>query len=185
MAFESPSFFRATEPVSPYAASLSTHTKSGSHVFIDLAELRSAVRAFDQTHEITLIESAGGLFVPLTRSQVFIDLIDPADLVLVVAVNRLGVLSHVLGAARAAKKHSSPTDLAGILLIDPCVPDASTATNDRVLRDHGLTTYRLRQGNDDDEDLAALVTESGIIDSILARAPAPATPTSHAPAPVG
>lgn len=119
------------EPRYALAAGLSPHRAA------DLAGTRIAldeVVAWVETHErsrqlsLTLIESAGGLFTPLTPHETNLDLVralEPCTWLLV-AANRLGVLHDVQAAIRAARaEHRTPD---AVVLNTP-VADESSATN--------------------------------------------------------
>jgi dethiobiotin synthetase len=65
--------------------------------------LKRSVLDVASDYQAVLVEGAGGLFVPINRTQLVADLVQALDLpVLLVATNRLGVLSHVLAAVEAA-----------------------------------------------------------------------------------
>lgn len=62
---------------------------------IDLAHLIHCYQLLAQEHDIVLVEGAGGLLVPLTRHENFLDLVDLLGLpMLVVARNILGTINH-------------------------------------------------------------------------------------------
>lgn len=152
-AFEDPAFFRASSPVSPLAAVL------GGAAPPDLAAMQRAFDRFEAEHDVALIESAGGLFVPIAPRRegvphVFAELVRPADKVLLLAGNRLGVLSHVIAAARAFGAAGRTFD---VILRAGAADDASTATNAEVLRAMGLVVHLLADARDDDDALADAV----------------------------
>jgi dethiobiotin synthetase len=95
---ERPGFFRAQLPAAPYAVELEAEQRAPT-----LAGLKLAVSEAARGHQGVLVEGAGGLFVPLSRDALIADLVHALELpVLLVASNRLGVLSHVLAAVEAA-----------------------------------------------------------------------------------
>jgi dethiobiotin synthetase len=62
---------------------------------IDIAHLVHCYELLANEHDIVLVEGAGGLLVPLTRQESFLDLAARLDLpVLVVARNILGTINH-------------------------------------------------------------------------------------------
>jgi len=80
-----------------------------------------------------LVELAGGLFSPLAPGVSNADIARElqADLVLLVAADRLGVLHDVAATTRAAA--NAGVALHGLVLITPECDDASTGTNAREL----------------------------------------------------
>ena len=82
---------------------------------ISLARIESAYRHLADRHDFVLVEGAGGVGVPLTRTQDTIDLIKRLQVpVLVIARAGLGTLNHTsLACAALAAAH---IPLAGILL---------------------------------------------------------------------
>jgi dethiobiotin synthetase len=73
---------------------------------IDLESLDASVRVASHSHDVLLVEGAGGLLVPITDRVSFDGLFARWGLdLVVVAANRLGVINHVrltLSAARVA-----------------------------------------------------------------------------------
>lgn len=123
-----------TEPVTPWLAAEHAGT------IIDLEAIRSWLDGHVEQRSTTLrattclVETAGGVFSPLSARATNLELgstLEPACWLLV-APNRLGVL-HDVGATVAAMRsiHRVP-DL--IVLNDCCPPDASTETNLTLLR---------------------------------------------------
>jgi dethiobiotin synthetase len=122
------------EPLSPHLAA----RRAG--ITIDLRPVIDAVRLFD-SHELDalILELAGGLFTPLNAQQSNADLItsirNDADAgearhdlrVVIVAPDRLGVLHDLTATTRAAAAMNLA--LAGIVLVTPQEPDASTGIN--------------------------------------------------------
>ena len=64
---------------------------------IDVDHLLTVYREISAKHDITLVEGAGGLMVPLVPSFTFGDFARVAKLpLIVVAANKLGVINHLL-----------------------------------------------------------------------------------------
>ena len=64
---------------------------------IDVERLMDVYHEISAPHDITLVEGAGGLMVPLLPSYTYADFANALKLpVLVVAANKLGVLNHLL-----------------------------------------------------------------------------------------
>lgn len=83
--------YRLPEPLAPSIAAERAGVK------IDIDRLRSICQEITAKHDVTLIEGAGGLMVPLLPSYTFADFARVAKLpVLVVAANKLGVINHLL-----------------------------------------------------------------------------------------
>ena len=121
-----PRWYRARLPAAPYAATLEGEPP------LDLPALLEAIRE-RASGRFALVEGAGGLLVPLDRDHTIADL--PAALALplvLVAPDRLGVLSDVLAAASVAR--SRGLDLRALVLsrTSPTV-DPSARTNARIL----------------------------------------------------
>jgi dethiobiotin synthetase len=83
--------YRLPEPLAPSVAAERAGVK------IDIDHLLAVFEAIKRAHDITLVEGAGGLMVPLVPSYTFADFARVAKLsVLVVAANKLGVINHLL-----------------------------------------------------------------------------------------
>ena len=111
------------EPLSPHLAARETDTP------IRLAVLVPLIHAAQANADVLLVELPGGLFTPLSDTEVNADLVsalDP-DITLLVAPDRLGVLHEVLSTHRAAA--TANVDLDGIVLVSPDRPDSSTGLN--------------------------------------------------------
>lgn len=122
-----PRWYRARLPLSPYAAHLEGEPEP------DLAALAAAVRDVAGT-SFALVEGAGGLLVPLTREATIADLAAALGLpLLIVAPDRLGVLSDVLAAVGAARERG--LRLAAVHLNRFGAPDPSVRTNLAILRE--------------------------------------------------
>ena len=127
----SPQVFRF--PSSPVlAAALEGRT-------VDVAAISSAVRRCAERHEIVLVESAGGLDVPLTGDMLSVDLAAAEGWPLVlVTCGRLGSINHTLLSLEAAK--SRGMKVAGVVHnwcdgVDPRIDnDAKAATRRHLAR---------------------------------------------------
>ncbi len=83
--------YRLKEPLAPSVAA----ERSGVKIDIDLIE--RLYGEISSAHDITLVEGAGGLLVPLLPHYTYADLAKLLKLpVLVVAPSRLGVINHLL-----------------------------------------------------------------------------------------
>jgi dethiobiotin synthetase len=111
------------EPLSPHLAARETDTPIRLDVLVPL------IHAARATADVLLVELPGGLFSPLSDTEVNADLVRATrpDVTLLVAPDRLGVLHEVISTHRAAS--TAAVDLDGIVLIAPERPDASTGLN--------------------------------------------------------
>ena len=83
--------YRFAEPLAPSIAAERAGAK------IDIDRLLAGYREISARHDITLIEGAGGLMVPLVGSFTYADFARIAKLpLIVVAANKLGVINHLL-----------------------------------------------------------------------------------------
>lgn len=89
---------RFAEPLAPLVAA----RRSGRP--IDVATVHAAWQRTVHTHDVTLVEGAGGLLVPFAEGVSFADLAAAWHLPLVVVVgNRLGAINHALLTVRHAE----------------------------------------------------------------------------------
>jgi len=83
--------YRLPEPLAPSIAA----ERAG--VRIDVDHLRAVYHDISAEHDVTLVEGAGGLMVPLLPSYTYADLARVFELpILVVAANKLGAINHLL-----------------------------------------------------------------------------------------
>jgi dethiobiotin synthetase len=83
--------YRFREPLAPSVAA------ERADVRIDIDRLIETYNEINSAHDITLVEGAGGLMVPLLPSYTYADFAHVLKLqTLVVAPNRLGVINHLL-----------------------------------------------------------------------------------------
>jgi len=116
--------YRLEPPLAPSVASRLSGTS------IDLARLVTWVREQAASVDDLVVEGAGGLMVPLTDTETFLDLIrqlEPTG-VLLVAMNRLGVLNQVLTSAHVLKGEGIPLRMV-VLNQGPHVPGIAEQTN--------------------------------------------------------
>jgi dethiobiotin synthetase len=114
--------FRLRAPVSPHLAA----REEG--VTLDLQAVAEEVSRVRRVTDM-LVELPGGLFSPLSDTEVGADLVQRLgpDVVLLVAPNRLGVLHDVRAVAEAGRGRRLALD--GVVLNAPSVEDASSASN--------------------------------------------------------
>ena len=81
---------------------------------VDLGKIASAVETCAAAHEVTLVEGAGGLCVPLTEERLTADYVAERGWPLVlVTCGSLGAINHALLSLEAAKSRGIP--LAGVV----------------------------------------------------------------------
>jgi dethiobiotin synthetase len=156
-----PAFYRVRPPLSPYAASLSGEAAP------DFAGIVRRIREIGSEHDQLIVEGAGGLLVPLDRERDMSDLVVAlACPLLLVAPNRLGVLSHALAAVESARTRN--LQIAGLVLTEPdLMPDPSSATNLRILLERlALRIFSFPHCPNDDGALADAAVAAGLVDLV-------------------
>jgi dethiobiotin synthetase len=101
---------------------------------IDLDHIVRCYERLAAEHDIVLVEGAGGLLVPLTRRQNFLDLAARLELpILVVARNILGTINHTALTVTVASQRCR---VPGIILntVTAETQDESQASNAEALR---------------------------------------------------
>src|SRR5215510_12387854 len=83
--------YQLREPLAPTVAAEREGTR------IDIDRLMSVYNEISFSHDITIVEGAGGLLVPLLPSYTYADLAKVLKLpVIVIAANKLGMINHLL-----------------------------------------------------------------------------------------
>jgi len=83
--------YRLPEPLAPSIAAARAGVK------IDVDHMLAVYAEISATHDVTLVEGAGGLMVPLLPSYTYADFARVFKLpILVVAANKLGAINHLL-----------------------------------------------------------------------------------------
>lgn len=131
---DTPPLYGLAEPISPHLAA----QREGRA--IDVARVVAWVEEREHTlaSDITVIETAGGLFSPLSPSATNATLVTALEpsVMLLVAPDRLGVL-HDVTAALLAFPDRPPTH---VVLSAPAIADASTTLNALELAALGIAT---------------------------------------------
>ncbi len=133
-----PGFFRAELPLAPYAARLAgaalpadTPADHASASTLSLTRIESECIAFAERFDVTLVEGAGGVAVPLTAQHTTLDFFTRLGWPLVlVAADQLGTLSHTLTAVWALRSQHLP--LLAVVLV--CPPSAAIPTAEGLLQ---------------------------------------------------
>jgi dethiobiotin synthetase len=128
--------YRFAPPVAPSVAA------EQAGVTIDPCHIAALFQAIATRHEITLVEGAGGLLVPLVGRYTFADLARDLQIPIVVVVgSKLGALNHALLTFHCLQTRSLP--LYGYILNHPTsASDPAIQTNARTLA--GLTDIPCR-----------------------------------------
>src|SRR5262245_394165 len=83
--------YQLREPLAPSVAAAREGTR------IDIDRLMNIYNEINSSHDITIVEGAGGLLVPLLPSYTYADLAQVLKLpLIVVAANKLGMINHLL-----------------------------------------------------------------------------------------
>jgi len=115
------------EPLAPLVAA----RREGRR--IEIEELVRAHAAVAATHDITLVEGAGGLLVPIVPSVTFAELVSRLNArCLVVVGSKLGAINHALLTIRYAQSTGLPV-LGYIVNFLAAEPDVAARTNVDVL----------------------------------------------------
>ena len=126
-------YYTATAPISPHLAARHTATSLAAAVITQWVHAN-----VHGDNPLVVVETAGGLFTPLSLSESMLDLIkhlDPCVFVLV-ALNRLGTLHDVRAAVKAAAaEHRAPD----VVLLNTRDPDFARLNNAGELEALGLT----------------------------------------------
>jgi dethiobiotin synthetase len=120
---------RCREPLAP-AIALRREDRT-----IDLERLKRGFSAVVERHDVTFIEGAGGLLVPVARGVTFGDLARDWELPLLIVVgNRLGALNHAQLTVRVAQQ--AGLEIVGYV-VNTLMPvgDIATQTNIEALID--------------------------------------------------
>jgi dethiobiotin synthetase len=114
-------------PLAPYAAAMLENRP------IDLVAVKEAYQALSASHELVLVEGAGGLLVPILLNYSFRDLAADLELgVILVIANRLGAINQALLTAEALQKARLPLAFA-ILNEAEAEPTLAAQTNPSIL----------------------------------------------------
>ena len=120
---------RLRTPLSPYRAA------EIEGVGIPLEDIIERTRDYISRNDVTLIEGAGGLGVPITESYMMADLaVDLEAPIVIVARPGLGTLNHTVLSLEYARQRGA--EVLGVVINGfPEPADVASATNPAVLRD--------------------------------------------------
>jgi dethiobiotin synthetase len=155
--------YRALPALAPYAASLVTGSPGP-----DIEKLAARISELSDGAQVTLVEGAGGLLVPVDRQRTVAELVSVLGLpLLVVARDVLGVISHTLTLFESAASRGLP--LAGLVLTshEPDGVNTEKGSNLQVLGERLRIPVRsFGFCIDDDESLAREAESAGLLDLI-------------------
>ena len=118
--------YQLDAPLAPDVAARLENTR------IDPAAIVAAFHAIDDEHDLTLVEGAGGLLVPIVERYVMADLAHDLGLPLLVVVDsKLGAINHTLLTLEAASARGLA--VRGYVLNHAAAADEAAATNASVL----------------------------------------------------
>ena len=101
---------------------------------VDFKDLLHFITAHATRHDITVVEGAGGVFVPITPDRTMLDLAVAAKAtILVVGRAGLGTINHTLLTLEAITARGA--DCTGVILVDPTnsVPERDRAENSAAI----------------------------------------------------
>jgi dethiobiotin synthetase len=161
-----PRFYRAQAPLAPYAASLQ-HAVAAP----DLARIAERIRELASDADSVWIEGAGGLLVPLDAQHTVADFAALLEWpIVLVAPDRLGVLSHVLTAIESAERRGLAVGAVVLARLAAERDDSSTHTNAFILEERLMRPIlRFEHCGDDDDELADAAEACGVLAALLSR----------------
>lgn len=99
---------------------------------IDFEKLKGWILEKAKGYEYVLVETAGGLMVPIAEDSTYLDLIVQIGAsAMIIARNQLGVINHTLLTYQALASKGVQT--LGVILNEPDGPDHSSETNPSVI----------------------------------------------------
>ncbi|WP_163328964.1 dethiobiotin synthase [Desulfurobacterium thermolithotrophum] len=115
----------------PVAPSVATEIENKE---ISIEKIKERILSFSKNYEETLFEGAGGLLVPIKGKYTFLDLTKELNMeVLVVALNKLGVINHTLLTVKVCQLEG--VNVKGVILNHRGDVDESSRTNYKTLKD--------------------------------------------------
>jgi dethiobiotin synthetase len=161
-----PRFYRTHAPLAPYAASLQ-HAVAAP----DLVRIAERIRQLASDADSVWIEGAGGLLVPLDAQHTVADFAALLEWpIVLVAPDRLGVLSHVLTAIESAERRGLAVGAVVLARLAADRDDASTETNAFILEERlRRPILRFEHCRDDDDALADAAEACGVLAALLTR----------------
>lgn len=152
-----PGFYRVAPPLSPYAATLAGEAPP------DFEGIVATCLSLERRADPLIVEGAGGLLVPLDATRTMADLaLALGSKLLLVAPDRLGVLSDLLAVIECANHRALP--IAAIVLNRGASPsDPSRAHNARIIAERVSAPVVTFEGcAEEDGALAAEAHRTGL-----------------------
>jgi dethiobiotin synthase len=155
--------YRASLPLSPYAVSLITGTPPP-----DLSRLADCVTALSSDCDVMLVESAGGLFVPINRVQTTADFALAIGFPLIVVVpDVLGVLSHSLALCGYATSLRLAISAFVVVRQQPGSQELGPGSNSQILSERlSFPVISFPYCADNDNTLASAAASSGLLTAL-------------------
>jgi len=123
--------WRFAMPLAPSEAA----AHDGAVISVD--RIYQAMDRWMDTADLVVVETAGGVMVPINQTFTFADLLKGLDLPIVIAAdNRLGVINHALLTIEAIRARGLAPIGVVLSQLDPA-PDRSVETNAKVIERHG------------------------------------------------
>jgi dethiobiotin synthetase len=150
--------YALSAPVSPHLAAKMEGVRIDEHTaaaWVQRAEVEATTHIVSHMAVWSIVETAGGVFSPLSDTATNLDLalaLEPATWVLV-AADALGVLHDVSATLQAMRSRNRAPD--HLVLCAARAPDASTGTNAAELAALGIATASAVLARDDDRGLGA------------------------------
>jgi dethiobiotin synthetase len=123
--------YRFRQPLAPAVAS------ELEGAVISREKIISAYKKLSKKYDITIIEGAGGIMVPIRKNYLFLDLIkDLALPIIIVSRPGLGTINHTLLTVEAARNMG--IDIIGVIIncLADIRKDASVKTNPQMIEKH-------------------------------------------------
>ncbi len=121
--------YRFTDPLAPSVAAV----RDGHDIQVEA--IVDTIRDFRRRYDLTIVEGAGGLLVPIWKDTTFADLAEQAELPLLIVVgNRLGAINHAQLTAGWARAVGLET-IGYVVNSLQSEPDLAARTNIDVLAD--------------------------------------------------
>lgn len=148
------------QPISPHAAARANHVEIALPALVQWVEEAEKCMTPGVSSDMafwSLVESAGGVFSPLSPSATNFDLalsLEPAIWIVVVA-DALGALHETTATLEAMRSRGREPN--HVVLSAAREPDASTGSNARELSELGIVTPAATLARNDDHGIEALV----------------------------
>ncbi|MBW7957091.1 MAG: dethiobiotin synthase [Deltaproteobacteria bacterium] len=153
--------YRFAPPLAPITAS------ELSGISIDFQKIKSCAKELSNTHDVMLVEGAGGLLTPIVQGKYMADLaLDLGLPIIIVSANRLGTINHTLLTARCAA--ALRLKVAGIILNNPAPRrDDLSLTHNRAELERLSPAPVLFEAPFSSKNKAPFLPEEGLVAGLL------------------